>query len=81
MRPGSGVVFLARFGIDSRYCMRAILPPLDTLDPADAWKPWRPTADNLWGRKWAAHLYRRAAFGGTRAELARAEKRGSRRHA
>lgn len=31
-----------------------------TLDPARAWEPAPP---EQWNRKWAAHLYRRAAFG------------------
>jgi hypothetical protein len=50
--------------------------PLDQIDPAEAWKPWRPTAADPWGRKWAAHLYRRAAFGPTREELIEAQKLG-----
>jgi uncharacterized protein (DUF1800 family) len=54
----------------------AALPPLDKLDPAEAWALWKPSADEPWNRKWAAHLYRRAAFGATTAELAAAEKRG-----
>lgn len=54
----------------------APLPPLDKLDPADAWKPWKPGEADPWNRKWAAHLYRRAAFGATTAELVEAEKRG-----
>ena len=29
---------------------------------ADAWEPWRPTAADPWGRKWSAHLYRRAGL-------------------
>ncbi len=36
---------------------------LSQIDPAEAWQPWRPDAENPWNRKWAAHLYRRAAFG------------------
>jgi hypothetical protein len=54
----------------------AALPPLDKLDPADAWKPWEETVADPWSRKWAAHLYRRAAFGPGGVELAEAEKRG-----
>ncbi|HUR53767.1 MAG TPA: DUF1800 family protein, partial [Gemmataceae bacterium] len=46
------------------------------LDPAAAWQPWRPSADEPWGRKWAAHLYRRAAFGPLHDELAEAERLG-----
>jgi uncharacterized protein (DUF1800 family) len=54
----------------------AALPPLDKLDPVDAWKPWEPSAADPWNRKWAAHLYRRAAFGASGAELAQAQKQG-----
>jgi len=56
--------------------MNAIDQPLNRIDPADAWKPWRPTATDPWGRKWAAHLYRRAAFGANREELIEAEQLG-----
>src|SRR5262249_17063347 len=52
------------------------LPPLDKIDPAEAWKPWRPSSADPWNRKWAAHLYRRAAFGASREELIEAEKLG-----
>jgi uncharacterized protein (DUF1800 family) len=52
------------------------LPPLDQIDPAEAWQPWQPTADDPWGAKWAAHLYRRAAFGPTREDLREAERLG-----
>ena len=38
------------------------LPPLAKLDPQDAWKPWQPDARKPWNLKWAAHLFRRAAF-------------------
>ncbi|VTR95740.1 Uncharacterized protein OS=Singulisphaera acidiphila (strain ATCC BAA-1392 / DSM 18658 / VKM B-2454 / MOB10) GN=Sinac_7507 PE=4 SV=1: DUF1800 [Gemmata massiliana] len=50
--------------------------PLDKLDPVEVWKPWVPTAANPWDRKWAAHLYRRAAFGTSAADLDRAVKDG-----
>jgi hypothetical protein len=56
--------------------MAATPPPLDKLDPADSWRPWRPSASDPWGRKWAAHLYRRAAFGASRDDLREAEKLG-----
>ena len=46
------------------------------IDPLDAWRPWRPSAADPWGRKWAAHLYRRAAFGSSRQELIEAERLG-----
>jgi uncharacterized protein (DUF1800 family) len=52
------------------------LPPLDQLDPAVAWEPWQPDGDNPFNRKWAAHLYRRAAFGTSPTELQQAESRG-----
>ena len=52
------------------------MPPLEKLDPADAWQPWRPTPNDPWSRKWAAHLYRRAAFGASRTELIEAERLG-----
>ena len=49
--------------------MNATLPTLDQVSPAAAWQPWQPTPTDPWGRKWAAHLYRRAAFGPGREEL------------
>jgi uncharacterized protein (DUF1800 family) len=49
---------------------------LDKLNPAEAWQPWQPDAQNPWNLKWAAHLYRRAGFGGTPAELRNAVKDG-----
>src|SRR5437763_1215879 len=49
------------------------MPDLTTdlarLDPAREWEPWRPGPDDPWGLKWAGHLYRRAAFGGSWPEL------------
>jgi uncharacterized protein (DUF1800 family) len=51
-------------------------PSLDQIDPARAWEPWRPTDRDPWGRKWAGHLFRRAAFGASDAELRQAEKDG-----
>src|SRR5581483_8031663 len=52
--------------------MADVLPAdLTQVDPAEAWKPWNPGASG-WNRKWAAHLYRRAAFGATPAEMDRA---------
>src|SRR4051812_38880161 len=41
---------------------------LSKVNPADAWQPWLPTADEPWDRKRAAHLFRRAAFGATPAD-------------
>ncbi len=49
---------------------------LEQIDPAEAWKPWQPSAEEPWGRKWAAHLYRRAAFGSSREDLIEAERLG-----
>ena len=60
--------------------MAAPFPPLDQIDPAEAWQPWRPSAADPWGRKWAAHLYRRAAFGPSRDDLARGRAPRPRRH-
>jgi hypothetical protein len=56
--------------------MPATLPPLDKIDPERAWQPWEPAAGDPWGRKWAAHLYRRAAFGPSREDLLEAERLG-----
>jgi uncharacterized protein (DUF1800 family) len=47
---------------------KASLPPLDKLDPAAEWAPWKPAKDE-WTAKWVAHLYRRAGFGPTKDEL------------
>src|SRR5438876_7244540 len=49
---------------------------LDQLDPAEAWQRWCPSDTEPWNRKWAAHLYRRAAFGASRQELLEAERLG-----
>jgi len=49
---------------------------LNKVDRTEAWKPWTPTADEPWNRKWAAHLFRRAAFGATPAEIDRALTEG-----
>jgi Protein of unknown function (DUF1800) len=56
--------------------MTVKLPTLNEIDPALAWQPWQPTAADPWGRKWAAHLYRRAAFGASREDLLEAERLG-----
>jgi uncharacterized protein (DUF1800 family) len=55
---------------------KASLVPFDQLDPAAQWAPWRPAAADPWSAKWAAHLYRRAAFGPTRDELREAVAAG-----
>jgi Protein of unknown function (DUF1800) len=55
---------------------KASLVPLDKLDPAAEWAPWKPSAADPWSVKWAAHLYRRAAFGPTRTDLSEAPAAG-----
>jgi uncharacterized protein (DUF1800 family) len=50
--------------------------PLDRIAPEDAWQPWEPSSRDPWNRARAAHLFRRAAFGASSAELAAAEKDG-----
>jgi hypothetical protein len=55
---------------------RASLPPLDKIDPAQAWQPWEPDARTPFDASWAAHLYRRAAFGASRQTLHAAVTRG-----
>jgi uncharacterized protein (DUF1800 family) len=52
------------------------LPSLDRVDPGRAWQPWQPDDNQPWSLRWAGHLYRRAAFGGTLAELRQAVKAG-----
>ncbi len=39
------------------------------IDPKTAWQPYAPIAENPWDRKKVGHLYRRAGFGATAAEL------------
>jgi uncharacterized protein DUF1800 len=56
--------------------MRARLPRLDDVNPARAWEPWLPDDNQRFDLRWAGHLYRRAAFGGTLAELRQAVKDG-----
>jgi uncharacterized protein (DUF1800 family) len=48
----------------------------DPNDPAWAWVPFQPDAATPWDLRLAAHLYRRAAFGGTWPELQRALSEG-----
>ncbi len=45
------------------------------VDPDWAWSPFEPDAKNPWDRAAAAHLYRRAGFAATTAQLDAAEKR------
>ena len=49
---------------------------LSKVDPAWAWAPFEPDAKRPWSRRLAAHLYRRAGFGATTAELDEAVKLG-----
>jgi uncharacterized protein (DUF1800 family) len=56
--------------------MADLATSLARLDPADAWLPWTPDAQQPWNLKWAEHLYRRAAFGATWNELQRAISQG-----
>jgi hypothetical protein len=51
-------------------------PPLDRVDPGQAWLRWRPTAADPWDLKWAGHLYRWAAFGASLPELHAAVRAG-----
>ena len=55
---------------------KANLLPMDKLDPAVEWAAWRPTAEQAWDAKWAAHLYRRAGFGPSRFEMREAVRLG-----
>jgi uncharacterized protein (DUF1800 family) len=41
------------------------------IDAKTAWDPYAPTATNPWDRRKVGHLYRRAGFGATAAELDR----------
>jgi hypothetical protein len=52
------------------------IPSLDRLNPAEAWQPWEPDAQNPWSLRWAAHLYRRAGFGARPDELHAAVREG-----
>jgi uncharacterized protein (DUF1800 family) len=47
---------------------------LETIDPVWAWRPFAPTKEQQWNRTLAAHLFRRAAFGATPAQLDHAVK-------
>src|SRR5438309_8573293 len=48
----------------------------DNVDPRWAWEPYRPTAKSPWDLRKVGHLYRRAAFGATIAELEAGLKNG-----
>lgn len=47
--------------------------PLEAVDPQWAWSPWK--GDN-WSLRLAAHLHRRAGFGGSRGQLHQTVQRG-----
>jgi uncharacterized protein (DUF1800 family) len=51
-------------------------PPIDRVDPARAWQPWQADDNQPWSARWAGHLLRRAAFGGTLAEVRQVVKDG-----
>ncbi len=48
-------------------------------DPKWAWAPYQPDEDRPWNLRWAGHLFRRAAWGGTTSELRQAVQEGPRR--
>ncbi|MCE9530050.1 MAG: DUF1800 domain-containing protein [Planctomycetes bacterium] len=48
----------------------------DDLDPAKEWAEWKPSVQDPFSARWAAHLYRRAGFGCTPTELNEAVKSG-----
>jgi uncharacterized protein (DUF1800 family) len=52
------------------------LPPLNRVNPAEAWQPWVPDAHQPWDLRRAGHLYRRAAFGADLDELRAAVNAG-----
>jgi uncharacterized protein (DUF1800 family) len=47
-----------------------------TIDPLRAWQPYRPSKESPWDLRRVGHLYRRAAFGATHAELEDGMKTG-----
>lgn len=52
------------------------LPPLDQIDPTQAWRPWKPSRKEPFDLKWAGHLYRRATFGAHLTDLRKAVETG-----
>src|SRR5579884_1489495 len=42
---------------------------VEATDPRHAWEPYEPSAGEPWDLKKVGHLYRRAAFGATWADL------------
>ncbi len=49
---------------------------LSELDPVQSWEPFVPTPERPWTNQLAAHLFRRAAFGGTINQIIAASKQG-----
>lgn len=47
-----------------------------TIDPQWAWQPYKPDDTRPWNLKWVGHLYRRAAFGASWAQLQQALREG-----
>jgi uncharacterized protein (DUF1800 family) len=50
-------------------------PALEAIDPTWAWEPFEPTDAREWNHTLAAHLFRRAAFGATAAQIDDAVKK------
>ena len=48
----------------------------EAIDARRAWEPYRPTSESPWDLKKVGHLYRRAGFGATWAELQAGVKAG-----
>jgi uncharacterized protein (DUF1800 family) len=51
-------------------------PPIHKADPSLAWRPWEPSPGERFNLKWAGHLFRRAGFGASLAELRAAVEQG-----
>lgn len=49
---------------------------LSKVIPTEAWQPYVPSTSVPWNKKWVTHLYRRAAFGASPAEVDQAVKDG-----
>jgi uncharacterized protein (DUF1800 family) len=48
----------------------------DPLEPNEAWQPFEPDSNNPWSHRYAAHLLRRAGFGGSISEIVIAKQDG-----
>ncbi len=46
------------------------------INPEKAWEPFEPSAANPWSKRLAAHLYRRAGFGGSINDIVQAQQDG-----